>query len=75
VVLMDLFMPGAGGLAATREILAVRPSAQVVAMSASNEEGVISSVLDAGASGFLSKTCSFEQLIAAVRNTGVGAIP
>ena len=73
VVLMDLYMPGADGLEATREILAVRPSAQVVAMSTSNEESVISAVLEAGASGFLSKTCSFEQLVAAIR-TPVRAI-
>jgi DNA-binding NarL/FixJ family response regulator len=67
VVLMDLSMPGASGLAATREIVATRSPAQVVAMSANNDESLISSVLEAGAIGFLSKTCSFEQLLTAIR--------
>jgi CheY-like chemotaxis protein len=70
VVLMDLSMPGADGLEATREILAAQPTVQVVAMSASSEETVIGAVLEAGATGFLSKTCSFEQLIAAIRTAG-----
>lgn len=67
VILMDLFMPGADGLQATREILSARPRAQVVAMSTSNDEHVVAPVLQAGASAFLSKTCSLEQLKAAIR--------
>lgn len=76
VVLMDLFMPGANGLDATREILAARPSTHVVAMSTSREEAVIHAVLEAGARGFVSKTCSYEQLIAAIESAGapVGAV-
>lgn len=67
VVLMDLFMPGTDGLEATRELVGNGCAARVVAMSTSDEESVISSVLEAGAAGFLSKTCSAEQLVSAIR--------
>lgn len=55
VVLMDLAMPGMGGLEATREILAERPDVRIVVLTASTEEGDLFEALRAGAQGYLMK--------------------
>lgn len=55
VVLMDLAMPGKGGLEATREILAERPDVRVVVLTASTQEEDLFEALRAGAQGYLMK--------------------
>lgn len=55
VVLMDLAMPGAGGLAATRAIRAELPGVKVVVLTASSEDEDLFDAIKAGAEGFLVK--------------------
>jgi two-component system response regulator NreC len=56
VVLMDLAMPGIGGIEATRRIMASMPGVRVLALSAEEEDEALMPVLRAGGSGFVRKT-------------------
>jgi two-component system invasion response regulator UvrY len=72
VVVMDLSMPGMGGLEAVRRLLAQDPKARVLALSAHEDTAHPSRVLRAGALGYLAKRCAPESLIAAVRAVADG---
>lgn len=66
VVLMDLSMPGMGGLEAVRRILAQDPKARVLVLSAHEDTAHPRRVLRAGALGYLAKRSAPESLTAAV---------
>ena len=66
VVVMDLSMPGIGGLAAIRRIRARDPKARILAFSIHNEAVYAERALEAGASGYISKSCAPEILVEAV---------
>lgn len=66
VVVMDLSMPGMGGLEAVRRLLAQDPKARVLALSAHEDTAHPRRVLKAGALGYLAKRSAPEALIAAV---------
>ena len=66
VVVMDLSMPGMGGLEATRRLLARDPKARILALSAHEDTAHPRRVLRAGALGYLGKRSAPEALIAAV---------
>jgi DNA-binding NarL/FixJ family response regulator len=72
VVLMDVRMPELDGIAATRELLAVRPEARVAILTTFEQDDYIFGALDAGASGFLLKRTSPEELIAAIHTVAAG---
>jgi DNA-binding NarL/FixJ family response regulator len=72
VVLMDVRMPDVDGIAATREVLAVSPEMKVVILTTFEEDDYIFGALRAGASGFLLKRTSPEELIAAVHTVAAG---
>jgi two-component system invasion response regulator UvrY len=72
VVVMDLSMPGMGGLEAVRRILAQDPKARVLALSAHEDTAHPSRVLRAGALGYLAKRSAPEALAAAVRAVARG---
>lgn len=67
VVLMDLAMPGRGGLEATRRIVALGFGIRVLVLTALPEEQQVSEALEAGASGFVRKTAPVEELKRAIR--------
>ena len=67
VVLMDLMMPGLNGLDATRQIRKNRPSTKVVILTAFVDEDQIVMALDAGASGYVKKSSSIDELVIAIR--------
>ncbi|MFC4531317.1 response regulator [Sphaerisporangium dianthi] len=67
VVLMDLRMPGAGGVAATSAITTGLPGVRVLALSTFDLDEYVVDALRAGASGFLPKDISPEDLVAGVR--------
>lgn len=66
VVVMDLSMPGMGGLEALRRLLAQDPKARVLVLSAYEDTAHPRRVLRAGALGYLAKRSAPETLIAAV---------
>jgi DNA-binding NarL/FixJ family response regulator len=72
VVLMDVRMPDLDGIAATRELLAVLPSAKVAILTTFEQDDYIFGALSAGASGFLLKRTKPEELIAAIHTLAAG---
>ena len=66
VVVMDLSMPGMGGLEAVRRLIAQDPKARILALSAHEDTAHPRRVLRAGALGSLAKRSAPEALIAAV---------
>ncbi|KQW40482.1 response regulator transcription factor [Rhizobacter sp. Root404] len=66
VVVMDLSMPGMGGLEAVRRLLAQDPKARILVLSAHEDTAHPRRVLRAGALGYLAKRSAPEALIAAV---------
>jgi two-component system invasion response regulator UvrY len=72
VVVMDLSMPGMGGLEAVRRLLAQDPKARVLALSAHEDTAHPSRVLRAGALGYLAKRSAPEALATAVRTVARG---
>jgi RNA polymerase sigma factor (sigma-70 family) len=72
VVLMDVRMPELDGIAATREVVAAFPGAKVVILTTFEQDDYIFGALNAGASGFLLKRTSPEELIAAIHTVAAG---
>ena len=66
VVVMDLSMPGMGGLEAVRRLIAQDPKARILALSAHEDTAHPQRVLRAGALGYLTKRSAPDALIAAV---------
>jgi DNA-binding NarL/FixJ family response regulator len=75
VVLMDLAMPGIGGIEATRRIVGARPGARVVLLSASCTPELVLAAFDAHAIGYLLKEAEPWQLVAGVRTAASGGSP
>jgi DNA-binding NarL/FixJ family response regulator len=72
VVLMDIRMPELDGLQATRRILAKDPGARILILTTFDLDEYVYEALRAGASGFVLKDDSPEQLIAAIRTIAAG---
>lgn len=72
VVVMDLGMPGMGGLEALRRIRAHHPNARVLALSAHDDPAYARRALREGARGFLSKRSAPEALLEAITAVAAG---
>ena len=72
VVLMDIRMPGIGGLEATRKIKQRFPDVKVIALSACEEEPFPTRLLQAGASGYLTKGACIDETIRAIHQVAAG---
>jgi DNA-binding NarL/FixJ family response regulator len=67
VILMDVTMPSVNGVEATRRIHQAQPAIAVVMLTMHADQSVIADALRAGASGYLVKDCSTEEIAEAVR--------
>jgi DNA-binding NarL/FixJ family response regulator len=72
VVLMDLNLGEVSGVAAIREITGALPGTRVLVLSASGEHADVLEAVKAGASGYLVKSASVDELVDAVRRTADG---
>ena len=72
VVLLDIRMPGTGGIEAARAIMNELPTARVLMLTGSDEEDDLYKALKAGASGYLLKETALEDLPASVRTAAGG---
>ncbi len=67
VVLMDMNMPGIGGLEATKKILRYAPDVKVIVLTVHSEDPFPSKVMQIGASGYLTKSAGPDEMIHAIR--------
>ena len=72
VILMDLMMPEMDGIAATKAILADHPEIKIIAMTSFEEETLVQGVLAAGASSYLIKNVTSDELARAIRDAASG---
>jgi DNA-binding NarL/FixJ family response regulator len=75
VVLMDLVMPGIGGVEATRRIVSGASGARVIALTSFADEGHVLEALDAGAHGYLLKDADGQEILRAIRAVAAGHAP
>lgn len=74
VVVMDIGMPVMNGIEATERIIEHRPDAKVLALSMHCDRRFVSSMMDAGASGYLLKDCACDELVDAIRAVFSGQV-
>lgn len=72
VVLMDVKMPGIGGLEATRKMLRNDPDVKIVALTVCGGEPFPTKLLQAGASGYLTKGAGIDEMVNAIRAVNAG---
>ena len=72
VILMDLVMDNMDGITATKEILAQWPQAKILIVTSYIDDEKVFPAIQAGASGYLLKTSSAQEIAEAVRKTIVG---
>jgi len=72
VVVLDLQIPGPNGVEVTARVIEHDPSARVLILSASGEQNDVLEAVKAGATGYLIKSASREELLEAVRRVAAG---
>jgi DNA-binding NarL/FixJ family response regulator len=72
VVLMDLNLPGASGVEATREVVAAAPSTAVLVVTMVDDDDSVVAALRAGARGYVLKGASSGEISAAIRTVAEG---
>lgn len=72
VLVMDLTMPGIGGMEAIRQLIGTHPQAKVLVFTMHENAALVEHALQAGASGYISKNSSPESLTTAVRRIAAG---
>lgn len=72
VILMDVSMPGMGGIEATRRMVRLLPDSKVIALTVLDEDPFPAHLNEAGAVGFLTKGCPAKEMIDAVRTVNRG---
>lgn len=74
IILMDIKMPGMGGVEAIRQIQAIQPSAKVIVLTLYQNE-YLAQAAEAGAAGYLLKDTTREELIQAIQRAFSGQTP
>lgn len=72
VVIMDISMPGVGGIEATQRLKATHPEVQVLALTMHEDETYVFQLLRAGAAGYVLKRAAAQDLVQAVRAAARG---
>lgn len=72
VVLMDVSMPGMGGLEATRRLVHSYPAIKVIVLTVHTDDPFPSQLLKAGAVGYLSKGCNVDEMVQAIQQVVAG---
>jgi len=72
LIVMDVTMPGMGGIEATRLIKEALRHTQILCLSMHTNPNLVNTMLSAGASGYIVKTCKSTELITAIRTVASG---
>ncbi len=77
VLLMDMDMPGMGGLEATKKLLRFAPDVKVIVLTAHTEDPFPTKVMQLGAAGYLTKDAGPDEMVHAIRavNSGQRYLP
>lgn len=75
VILMDINLPGASGIEATRELKQSRPDARILMLTVYEESKALFDALKAGACGYLLKRTPPEKILEAIREARDGGVP
>ena len=72
VILMDVRMPGMDGIEATKKIQRLFPEIKIIAVTACDDDPFPARLLQAGASGYLTKGASTDEMIQAIKTVMAG---
>ncbi|WP_105901960.1 UvrY/SirA/GacA family response regulator transcription factor [Vibrio gangliei] len=72
VILMDMNMPGIGGLEATKKILRFNPDVKIIVLTIHTENPFPTKVMQAGAAGYLTKGAAPDEMVNAIRMVNSG---
>ena len=72
VILMDLKMPGMGGVAAIRALKREEPKIRIIALTSYIDDSLVQGALQAGANGYVMKNVQADDLANAIRSAAVG---
>ena len=72
VVVMDLNMPGIGGVEATRQMAMIAPLTRVLVLTISDQDADVMDAILAGACGYLLKDASIDELMNGIRSAAAG---
>ncbi|WP_373188174.1 UvrY/SirA/GacA family response regulator transcription factor [Halopseudomonas sp.] len=72
VVLMDVRMPGIGGLEATRKLLLHDKNLRIIAVTVCHEEPFPTRLMQAGAAGYVTKGAALDEMVTAIRQVASG---
>ncbi|MBB72783.1 MAG: two-component system response regulator UvrY [Legionellales bacterium] len=72
VVLMDVRMPGIGGLEATRKLLRLNPDLKIVALTSYDDDLFPTRFIQAGAAGYLTKDSTIDEMVRAIKVVNSG---
>lgn len=72
VILMDIDMPVMNGIETLKEVKKLYPGIKVIIISMHNEAGMIRSLIDLGANGYMLKSCTQDELLGAIRKVADG---
>ncbi len=72
IIIMDISMPNLNGVEATRLILTENPDIRVIALSVHLDKHFVTQMLKAGASGYVLKSCLFDEVLRALRTVNRG---
>ena len=72
IIVMDISMPNLNGVEAARQILEENPYIRVIALSVHSDKHFVTEMLKAGASGYVLKSCLFDEVLRAIQMVGGG---
>ena len=72
VILMDVRMPGIGGLEATRKLVQHDKHIKVIAVTVCDEEPFPTRLMQAGAAGYVTKGAALDEMVTAIRQVHAG---
>ena len=74
IILMDVRMPGIGGLEATRKVIAACKTTKVIAVTSVSDDIFPERLMKAGASGYVTKGAGFDEIIDAINTVKRGSL-
>src|SRR5947209_858780 len=74
LVLLDVTMPGGGGLEAARKIATACPATRIIMLTVSEDEDDLLTAMKAGASGYVLKGVAAQELVSVVRAVSAGEV-